>query len=66
MHYEFDILMKRSKLCFDLEIVTRSAHKQLLENILSIVRKPDSKETSLSFLTGLLMPAAVSYRSVTN
>lgn len=62
MHYELDILMKGGKLCLDLEIVTRSAYKQLQKNILNIVGKPDSEETaSLSFLTGLPITAAVSY-----
>lgn len=62
MHCELDILMKGSKLCLDLEIVTRLAHKQLLKNILNTVGKPGSEETaSLSFLTGLTIRAAVSY-----
>lgn len=62
MHYELDILVKESKLCLDLEIVSRSAHKQLLKNVLNVVGKPDSEETaSLSFLTGLPITAAVSY-----
>lgn len=67
MHHELDILMKGSKLCLDLEIMSRSAHKQLLKNILNIVGKPDSEETaSLSLLTGLPITAAVCYQSVTN
>lgn len=62
MHCELDILMKGSKLCPDLEIVTRSAHKQLLKNILNTVGKSGSEETaSLSFLTGPTITAAVGY-----
>lgn len=58
MHCELDILMKESQLCLDLEV---SAHKQLLNNILNTVGKPESEETaSLSFLTGLTITAAVS------
>ena len=50
------------KLRLELEIVTRSAHKQLLKNILNTAGKPDSQKTaSLSFLTGLPIAAAVSY-----